>query len=215
MVHPVGMSTDTLTSTSELSALKAAQTQQPVHELIGKRWSPRAFSNREVTPEQVVSLLEAARWAPSAYNEQPWRFIVASKNDPETYGKLLGSLMELNQLWARNAPVLILTLAKKTFTHNGTPNLYALHDAGMAAANLALEATALGLNVHFMAGFNKAVARTAFQIPDDYELGTVVAIGYAGDPSSLPERFQQAELAPRSRKPLAELVYAGQTAIAL
>jgi nitroreductase len=209
------MSTDTLTSTSDLSGLKAAQTQQPIHELIGKRWSPRAFSSRDVPEEQVISLLEAARWAPSAYNEQPWRFIVARKSDPETYDKLLGSLMELNQLWARSAPVLILTLAKKTFTHNGTPNPYALHDAGMAAANLALEATALGLNVHFMAGFNKAVARTAFQIPDDYELGAAIAVGYAGDPSTLPESFQQAESAPRSRKPLADLIYAGQSALGL
>ena len=207
------MSTDTLTSPSDLSSLKAAQTQQPVAELIGRRWSPRAFSSREVTPEQVASLLEAARWAPSAYNEQPWRFIVASKADSATYDKLLGSLMELNQMWARNAPVLILTLAKKTFTHNGTPNLYALHDAGMAAANLALQATALGLNAHFMAGFDKAAARTAFQIPDDYELGTAIAVGYAGDPSTLPERFRQAELAPRSRKPLAELVYSGQSSL--
>jgi nitroreductase len=209
------MSTDTIPAVTEMARLKAAQTQEPVQELIGKRWSPRAFSSREVTPEQVASLLEAARWAPSAYNEQPWRFIVASKSDPETYDKLLGSLLELNQLWARNAPILILILARKTFTHNGTPNLYALHDAGMAAANLALEATALGLNVHFMAGFNHAVAREAFQIPGDYELGTVVAVGYTGDPETLPEKFRQAELAPRTRKPLAELVYAGQTAVVL
>lgn len=209
------MSTDTIPAVTELARLKAAQTREPVQELIGKRWSARAFSSREVTPEQVASLLEAARWAPSAYNEQPWRFIVASKSDPETYDKLLGSLLELNQLWARNASVLILTLARKTFTHNGTPNLYALHDAGMAAANLALEATALGLNVHFMAGFNHAVAREAFQIPGDYELGTVVAVGYAGDPETLPEKFRLAELAPRTRKPLAELVYAGQAAVAL
>jgi nitroreductase len=209
------MSTDTIPAVTELAHLKAAQTQEPVQELIGKRWSARAFSGREVTPEQVASLLEAARWAPSAYNEQPWRFIVASKSDPETYEKLLGSLLELNQLWARNAPVLILILAKKTFTHNGTPNLYAVHDAGMAAANLALQATALGLNVHFMAGFNHATARDAFQIPSDYEFGAAIAVGYAGDPETLPEKFRLAEVAPRTRKPLAELIYAGQTAVAL
>ena len=209
------MSTDTIPAVSELAHLKAAQTAQPVHELIARRWSPRAFSEREVTSEQLVSLLEAARWAASCYNEQPWRFIVARKSDPETYEKLLGSLIEVNQLWARSAPVLILSLAKKTFTHNGTPNLYALHDAGMSFSNLALQATALGLSVHFMAGFNRAAARTAFQIPDDYELGAVAAIGYAGDPGTLPERFKQAELAPRSRKPLADLVYAGQIPVAL
>jgi nitroreductase len=210
-----GMSTDTLPAVAELADLKAAQTAQPVHELISRRWSPRAFSEREVTSEQLVSLLEAARWATSSYNEQPWRFIVARKSDPETYDKLLGSLMELNQLWARSAPVLILSLAKKTFTHNGTPNLYAMHDAGMAFSNLALQATALGLSVHFMGGFNRAAARTAFHIPDDYELGAVAAIGYAGDPETLPENFRQAELTPRTRKPLAELVYAGQAAVAL
>jgi nitroreductase len=195
--------------------LKLAQTQQPVHELIAKRWSPRAFSDREVTPEQLTSLLEAARWATSSYNEQPWRFIVASKRDPETYNRLFGSLMELNQLWARSAPVLILSLGKKTFSHNGTPNPYALHDAGMAFSNLALQATSMGLSVHFMGGFDRAVARSAFQIPDDFELGAVAAVGYAGDPDSLPEKFRQAELAPRTRKPLAELIYAGQSAVAL
>jgi nitroreductase len=203
------MSTEILTAAAELEHVKAALTRQPVHELIRKRWSPRAFSDREVTTEQLVSLLEAARWATSSYNEQPWRFIVARKSDPETYGKLLGSLMELNQLWARSASVLILSLAKKNFTHNGTPNLYALHDAGMAFSNLALQATAMGLSVHFMGGFNRAVARAAFQIPDDYELGAVAAIGYAGDPETLPEQFRQAELASRTRKPLEELIYAG------
>jgi nitroreductase len=209
------MSTDTVPAVVDLAHLKAAQTQTPIHELIGTRWSPRAFSGRPVTPEQVASLLEAARWAPSAYNEQPWRFVVASKSDPETYGKLLGSLLELNQLWARSAPVLMLILAKRTFTHNGTPNLYAVHDVGMAAANLALQATALGLNVHFMAGINHATARDAFQIPSDYELGAAVAVGYPGDPGTLPEKFRLAELEPRTRKPLAELVYAGQSAVAL
>jgi nitroreductase len=209
------MSTDTIPAAVALSHLKLAQTQAPVHELIGARWSPRAFSDRPVTPEQVASLLEAARWAPSAYNEQPWRFIVASKSDPETYRKLLGSLLELNQLWARSAPVLMLVLAKKTFTHNGTPNLYAVHDAGMAAATLALQATALGLSAHFMAGFNHATARDAFQISSDYDFGAAIAIGYPGDPETLPEKFRLAELAPRSRKPLADLVYAGQSAVAL
>lgn len=160
----------------------------------------------------MTSLLEAARWAPSCFNEQPWRFIVARKSEPETYGKLLGALVEANQLWARSAPVLILSLAKKTFTHNGTPNLYALHDAGMAFGDLALQATAMGLSVHFMGGFNRTVARTAFQIPDDYELGAAGAIGYAGDPETLPEKYRQSELAPRTRKPLAELIYAGLSA---
>lgn len=209
------MSTEILTGPSELPVIKAAQTQQPVHELLGKRWSPRAFSSRDVPEEQIISLLEAARWAPSSYNEQPWRFIVARKSDSANYAKLLGSLMELNQLWARSAPVLLLTLAKKTFTHNGAPNFYALHDAGIALGHLAIQATALGLSLHIMGGFDHAVARAAFEIPEDYELGAAVALGYAGDPNSLPERFQQAESAPRSRMPLADLVYAGRPALGL
>jgi nitroreductase len=209
------MSTEILTGPSELPAIKAARTQQPVHELIGKRWSPRAFSSRDVPEEQIISLLEAARWAPSSYNEQPWRFIVARKSDSGNYEKLLGSLMELNQLWARSAPVLILTLAKKTFTHNGTPNFYALHDAGIALGHLAIQATALGLSLHIMGGFDRAAARAAFEIPEDYELGAAVALGYDGDPNTLPERFQQAEAAPRSRMPLADLVYAGRPALGL
>ena len=143
------MSSVTFKPAGEAARAKAAQTSQPVHELIGSRWSPRAFSDREVSSEQLITLLEAARWAPSSYNEQPWRFIVARKSDPETYSKLFGTLMELNQLWARQAPVLLLTLGKKTFSHNGTTNPYALHDAGMALSNLALQATAQGLSVHF------------------------------------------------------------------
>jgi nitroreductase len=216
------MSTEILAGATELAALtaarsaaKAAQTRQPVHELIGQRWSPRAFSEREVTDEQLISLLEAARWAASSYNEQPWRFIVARKSDPETYEKLAGSLMEVNQLWARNAPILILTLAKQTFSHNGAANHYAMHDAGMAMSNLALQATALGLSIHFMGGFNRDAARTAFQIPDDYELGAVAAIGFAGDPEALSESFRKGELAPRTRKPLSELIYAGLPATEL
>ena len=163
----------------------------------------------------MISLLEAARWAPSSYNEQPWRFVVARKSDPGTYAKLSGSLMELNRLWASSAPVLILTLAKKTFTHNGAPNFYALHDAGIALGHLAIQATSMGLSLHIMGGFDRAAARTAFEIPEEYELGAAVAIGYAGEPSTLPDRFQQAELAPRSRKPLADLVYAGLPAAGL
>ena len=209
------MSTGTLPAPKELGALKAARTLQPVHELIGTRWSPRAFSDRDVTDEQVIALLEAARWAPSSYNEQPWRFIVAKKSDPETYSKLEGSLMEVNRLWAGKAPLLILMLAKKTFTHNGASNFYALHDAGIALGHLSIQATAMGLSLHIMGGFDHTAARAAFQIPEDYEVGAALAVGYAGEPTALPEKFQQAELAPRSRKPLSGLVYAGLPAAAL
>jgi hypothetical protein len=140
--------------------LKAATTHPKVHALIRSRWSPRAFSDKEVPAGDLAAILDAARWAASSYNEQPWRFIVATKQDPEAYQKLLGLLLPFNQAWAKTAPVLILMAAKKTFTHNHTPNKYALHDTGAALANLFLQATALGLHAHGMAGFDYDRARS-------------------------------------------------------
>jgi len=203
------VSTETESNHASLARVKAAQTAQPLHELVATRWSPRAFSAREVTPEQIVALLEAARWAPSCYNDQPWSYIVGRKGDGETFDKLLGALMEANRLWASHAPVLMLSLARRNFTHNGAPNFYALHDAGLALGHMAIQANALGLSLHAMGGFDRAAARAAFAIPDEYELGAAVAVGYAGDPASLPEKYQRPEFAPRSRKPLADLVYSG------
>jgi nitroreductase len=183
--------------------------QTEVLDVILHRRSQRAYSEREVTPHQLETMLEAARWAASSYGEQPWRFIVGTKGDRENYEKLMSSLMEVNQIWAGNAPVLLLTLAKKTFSHNGSQNSYALHDTGMALANLMLQAQSMGLTAHPMGGFDRAKARAAFNVSDDYELGAAVAIGYPGDPEALSEGFRKAELAPRTRKPLAELVLAG------
>lgn len=168
------------------------------HELIRTRWSPRAFSNREVAPEELHALLEAARWAASSFNEQPWRFLIAGRADGEAYRKLFESLVDANRKWAGDAPVLLLTVSKRTFTHNGAPNRYALHDAGMALANLMLQATSMGLSVHAMGGFDHDKARAAFGVPDEYELGAVAAIGYP-----------LGEAPSRSRKPLSELVFSG------
>ena len=189
--------------------IKLAPTDPRVHELIRQRRSPRAFSDRDVPAQDLRVLFEAAEWAASSFNEQPWRFIVTTRSDRPNWQKLLECLVEANQTWARNAPVLILTAAKRAFIQTGKPNYHALHDTGMALANLMLQATSMGLAAHAMAGFDHDKSRAAFSIPEDYDLGAAVAIGYPGDPASLPPRLQAAEIAPRTRKPLSDLVFAG------
>src|SRR2546426_5475838 len=131
---------------------KLAETQYPIHDLLRKRWSPRAFSSRPVEPDKLRSLWEAARWAPSSYNEQPWSFIVATKEDEAEYARLLSCLVEGNIQWAQHAPVLMVSVARLSFDEDGNPNLHAFHDVGQAVANLIVQATALGLVVHQMAG---------------------------------------------------------------
>jgi nitroreductase len=189
---------------------KSAETSAPVHDLIRERWSPRAFSSRPIEKEKLRSLFEAARWAASSYNAQPWYFIVASKDDPENYKKILDTFVEFNQGWAKNAPVVALSVARMKFEHNGTPNNHAFHDVGQAAANLALQATALGLQVHQMAGILPDKAREIFGIPDGYEAVAGFAIGYPGDPADLPDTLREQERAPRSRKPLDSFVFTGK-----
>ena len=131
---------------------KLAETQVPIHELIRRRWSPRAFSELPVEPDKLLALFEAARWAASASNEQPWAFLVATQQDPKNYADMLSVLVEFNRSWAHKAPVLILTLAHTQFEKDGKPNRHALYDLGQAAANLALQATALGLTTHSNGG---------------------------------------------------------------
>jgi nitroreductase len=173
----------------------------PVNELIATRWSPRGFSNRRVEPEKLQALFEAARWAASCFNEQPWRFIVASKDDPEAFAKVLGVLMEKNQEWAKTAWAVGFSAAKKTFTMNGAPNRFGLHDTGAASANLSIEAVALGLRTHFMGGFDAQRARTEFHVPEEFDLGAAFAIGYIDETTAAP--------ASRSRKGLEEILFAG------
>jgi nitroreductase len=191
----------------DLEAIKHAPAETGVEELILKRWSPRSFADKPVSSADLTKLFTAASWAASSSNEQPWRFLVGKKGDP-TYEKIFSSLVELNQAWAGSAPVLILSVGKKTFTRNGQPNGWALHDTGAASANLALQATALGLHTHGMAGYSKEKVQASFNLPGDYEPGAVWAVGYLGDPSVLPERLQAMEKAPRERKPLSEFVFA-------
>jgi nitroreductase len=193
-------------TSEEIEKIKYAATEDGIAELIRKRWSPRAFSDKEVSSGELEKLFLAASWAASSYNEQPWRFFAGRRGD-ETHKKIFHSLMEFNQQWASTAPVLLLSVGKKTFTQNGNPNPYALHDTGAATAYLALEATALGMHAHSMGGFDKDVARASFGVPSDFEIGAVTAVGYLGDPSTLSDYFKKADTSPRSRKPLAEFVF--------
>lgn len=191
------------------SIKKPAETSAAIHELIRHRWSPRAFDPRAVEPEKLRSLFEAARWASSSYNAQPWYFIVGTKEDSENYKRVLDTFVEFNQGWAKQAPVVALSVAKLTFD-DGKSNRHAFHDVGQAAANLTIQAEALGLSVHQMAGIDAEKARKLFNIPADYEAVAGMALGYAGDPSSLPEELRKRELAPRQRKPLDTFVFTGE-----
>jgi nitroreductase len=188
---------------------KPAPTNFPVHDLIRDRWSPRAFAKKPVEPSVLASLFEAARWAPSSSNEQPWAYLVATKEDKENFAKTLSVLVEFNAGWAKEAPVLMITVSRLNF-QNGTPNRNAFYDTGAATALLSVEATARGLAVHQMAGFDPAKAKQVFDIPEDWEPIAAIAIGYPGDPNSLPQKLHDREIAPRTRKPLSEFVMSGR-----
>jgi len=189
---------------------KPAPVEFPVHDLIKNRWSPRAFSDKPVPKEVLQSLFEAARWAPSSNNEQPWAFIVATKDDQENFEKSLGALIEFNAGWARKAPVLVIAVAELAFAKNNAPNRNAQYDVGAASLQLSIEATSRGLFVHQMAGFDPETAKEAYNIPQGWEPIAAMAIGYPGDASSLPEPYQTREKAPRSRKPIREFVMSGE-----
>jgi nitroreductase len=186
-----------------------APTNVPIHEVVRERWSPRAFSDKAVAPEVLRNMFEAARWAPSSSNLQPWAYIVATKDDQENFDKVLSTLVEFNAGWAKNAPVLALSIAQVKNPKDSSPNRHAFHDVGSASAQLTLQAVSQGLLVHQMAGFDPNKAREVFHIPADWEAVAAMAVGYPGDPASLPEKLRERELAPRSRKPLAEFVITG------
>lgn len=194
-------------STIEVNKLKHAPAVEGVLPPILARWSPRSFTSREVSPADLRTVFEAAHWAASAYNEQPWRFFVGRRNSL-TYKKIFSALVPGNQFWAGSAPVLILGAASTKFAHNGTPNVTALYDLGAAASYLTLQASALGLAAHQMSGFDHDIARKAFGISEDYDFGAVIALGYQGEPSALgQEQLRAMEITPRERKPLSEFVF--------
>jgi nitroreductase len=195
-----------MAETQFVESLKHGPKETGVEELILERWSPRAFLDRPVASEDLKKIFTAASWAASSYNEQPWRFIVGKKGDA-AYEKIFNSLMPPNQQWASSAPLLIAAFAKKTFSQNGSPNLVAAHDVGAASATMCLQAIALGIHTHGMAGYHRDLLRAAFAVPDDFEPTAVWAMGYFGDPEQLPEGYRKAELAPRTRKALNEFVF--------
>jgi nitroreductase len=187
-----------------------AITNHEIHPLIAQRWSPRAFDSKLVETEKLAQLFEAARWAASCFNDQPWVFIVATKNDTVNYRKMLDCLVPFNITWAQAAPVLGLVVAQKNFKHNGKPNAWGEYDAGQAAATLALQATALGLVVHQMGGFDADKAIATFNIPETARPIAAIAIGYEGETSNLPSELQEKETAPRDRQPLSSFVFTGE-----
>ncbi|HUJ33508.1 MAG TPA: nitroreductase family protein [Candidatus Acidoferrum sp.] len=189
---------------------KRAETSAPIHELLSKRWSPRAFDPRPVEPEKLRSLFEAARWAASSYNAQPWFFIVATKDDRKSFDRVLECFIEFNRAWAKTAPVIGLSAARVKFEHSGQDNRHAFHDVGQAAANLAAQASAMGLQLHQMAGILPDKARELLSIPEGYEAVAGFALGYPGDPASLPNELRERETAPRARKPLESFVFEGK-----
>jgi nitroreductase len=194
-------------SASEVNLLKQAPAVDGVLPVVLARWSPRSFTDRDVSPADLRRVFEAARWAASSNNEQPWRFLVGLRNS-STHQKIFSTLVGFNQSWAGAAPVLILGVAGSNFSRNGSPNAYALYDLGAASAILCLQAASLGLATHSMAGFDHNSARQAFGIPEDYLLGAVIALGYQGEPSALGnEKLIAQEIAPRTRKPLSEFVF--------
>jgi nitroreductase len=182
-----------------------------IHKLIRERWSPRAFSSAPVPREHLHALLEAARWAPSSMNEQPWRFIVADRHDdPEGHARIGSALVPFNAAWALRAPVLMIVVAKTAFTQNGAPNRHALYDTGQAVALLSLQATAFSLAVHQMGGFDQDRARLLLGIPDGYEPIAALALGCQGDAAELSPDVRARETAPRQRRPTAEWTYSGR-----
>ena len=186
---------------------KRAKPDHAIHELLAKRWSPYAFADRPVAEADLRSLFEAARWAASSYNEQPWSYIVATRDDRQQFERVLSCLVEGNQAWTKNVPVLGLGIVTHRFKLNGKDNKAAVHDLGLASANLTVEATARGLVVHQMIGILPDKARETFQIPEGSEAWTGLAIGYAGDSQTLPDKLKERDLAPRQRKPLTEFVF--------
>ena len=185
---------------------KIANTDFPIHDLLARRWSARAFSTKTVEKSKLLSILEAARWAPSSRNEQPWRYIVFTDDNREKLDKARSVLLEINN-YAQRAPILICAVTKRTYSDNGIYNRLHFHDLGAANENMFLESFNQGLIMHEMGGFNRDKARELFNIPDDYEVGIMIAIGYQDSHEILPERYRKKANSPRERKPLSEIAF--------
>lgn len=190
---------------------KPATTGTAIAELIARRWSPRAIDpDKPVSREHLLALLEAARWAPSCFGDQPWRYLVWDRfGDLAGWRQAFECLAEGNQSWVNNAPVLLLAVATPNFGHNDKPNRWAQYDTGAASENLCLQATALGLVAHQMGGFDPEQARIRFNIPADHACMAMIAVGHPGPVEALPDLLRERESAPRERKPLDRIVFEG------
>ncbi len=190
--------------------VKQAKPDYVINELLEKRWSPYAFDPRPISKEDLQSIFEAARWAASSFNEQPWRYIIATRDNTEEFEKMLSCLMEANQSWAKNCSVVGLGVVKMTFTQNDKPNRVAIHDLGLASGNLTVEATSRGLYVHQMGGIFPDKAREVYGIPDDFEAVTGIAVGYLSEDENSLEELKKRDLSPRERRPISETIFTGQ-----
>jgi nitroreductase len=189
---------------------KFANTSVPVIPVVAERFSPYLFDGREVESSKLAACLEAFRWAPSSFNDQPWRLILSTRANADAFQVALSCLMEANQGWAKNSGALLFTVYATKFAMNGKPNRVAFHDVGLAAANLTLQAQSLGLHVHQMAGVDPQKIRHTYKVPEDFEIGTAIAVGYAAPANRDSSELAARDQAPRSRKPLNEIVFANQ-----
>lgn len=189
--------------------LKSAKTQYPILPAISERWSPRSFSPQVPDKAVLMRLFEAARWAPSAMNAQPWYFIIGSADTPDTHQKIFSTLRENNQRWAQHAPVLVLAVMN-ALRENGQPHRWAAYDLGQSVANLSIQATAEGLSVHQMGGFDREKAAELFHLPEGYEAMTAIAIGYAGSADALSGETYEQEVSPRTRKGFSEFIFGAE-----
>ena len=184
--------------------------EHEIMSVLTQRRSPRAYSDKAVSAEVLEQVFTAASSAASCFGEQPWRYIIGSQvASPDAFGKILGSMMEFNQVWAKKAPVLAVGVAKLQFSHDNNPNGWAKYDVGQATSTMAVQAAELGLQIHQMAGFSPDAVRAAFGIPEGFDPVVVFTLGYPGPASNLPDGLREKETAPRTRKPLAEFLFEG------
>ena len=190
---------------------RLAQTSKPIHDLLARRWSPRAFDpNRPVSRDQLKVLLEAGRWAPYCNGDEPWRYLIWDKGrDPAGWQKAYDCLSENNKKWVKNVPLLMLSCAGSNFEATGKPNRWTQHDTGAASVSMALQAVAMGLVVHQMGGWDADKARAAFAIPAEYTPMAMIAVGYQASPEILDDETKAKEMRPRARKPVAERFFEG------
>ncbi len=175
-----------------------------INSVITERWSPYSFTDRTLEREELLLILEAAKYAPSSYNEQPWRFLHATSDDKKRFNDFLSFLADANKVWAQYVPVLMVVLAKKLVSHTGRDNYYALHDTGMATANMLVQATSMGVSMHIMGGFSHDAVREHLHIGEDLVPVSMIAAGYQGKNEKLAAEYSGRDKARRSRRGLNE-----------